>query len=170
MTIKFPLLMCALLLTACASGPAVVTAASGEQQALLDEVKSMAGTWTYYDEKSVKQGVGTFTVTSGGSAVREVLFPGKDHEMTNMFHMDGEALVATHYCAGGNQPRMKAVVGNPGTLEFKLDSVSNLTAADADYMGGLTMTRLDANTVKQTWTSFKAGKTSTWSFILKRNS
>ena len=27
--------------------------------------------------------------------------------MINMYHMDGDDLVLTHYCAGGNQPTMK---------------------------------------------------------------
>ncbi len=169
MKIKLPMLVLVLLLSACAKNAVIVPAASAEQKsALLDEVKKMAGTWTYYDEKNARQGVGTFAVTSGGAVVREVMFPGKPHEMTNMFHMDGQTLVATHYCAGGNQPRMRAKPGKPGELVFKLDSVSNLTSKDTDYMGELTLTRVDANTVKQTWTSFKNGKASPMTFTLKR--
>ena len=44
--------------------------------------------------------------TGGGSAVTETLFPGTAHEMMSVYHMDGDDLVLTHYCAGGNQPRM----------------------------------------------------------------
>ncbi len=36
------------------------------------------------------------------------MYPGMEHEMTNMYTLDGNTLVMTHYCAGGNQPRMRA--------------------------------------------------------------
>ena len=44
---------------------------------------------------------------------------GTPMEMVTLYHMDGAELVATHYCAMGNQPRMRAahqVVD--GTLSF----------------------------------------------------
>jgi len=52
-----------------------------------------------------------------------------DHEMTNVYHMDGPTLVMTHYCAAGNQPRLRAASGTSGTIDFKTDSVTNWTAA-----------------------------------------
>ncbi len=169
MKTKILMILFVLSLSACAKSAVVVPAATAAQKsALLDEVKKMAGTWTYYDDKGASQGIGRFAVTSGGAVVREVMFPGQKHEMTNMFHMDGDALVATHYCAGGTQPRMVARVGKPGELVFKLDSVSNLTSKDGDYMGALTLKRVDTNTVQQTWTSFKNGKSSSNTFTLKR--
>ncbi len=64
-----------------------------------------------------------FKLLSGGSAVRETMFPGTDHEMTNMYHLDGHDLVLTHYCAEGNQSRMRAKPGGKNNvLEFKFES------------------------------------------------
>ena len=49
----------------------------------------------------------SYRVASGGSVVQETLFPGSPHEMISMYHLAGGQLVMTHYCAMGNQPRMK---------------------------------------------------------------
>lgn len=77
-------------------------------KAALDALKSLAGEWT----GSVMKPDGppakvNFRVTSGGSAVFEQQFAGTDHEMTSVYHLDGAELVMTHYCAAGNQPRMR---------------------------------------------------------------
>lgn len=44
-----------------------------------------------------------YEVGSGGTIVRELLFPGTEHEMLSVYHLGGGQLVATHYCAVGNQ-------------------------------------------------------------------
>ena len=63
------------------------------------------------------QVVSTYRVTAAGSAVMEVLFPGTDHEMVTVYHQDGDDLILTHYCAAGNQPRMKCRrVGSESTV------------------------------------------------------
>ena len=57
--------------------------------------------------------VSVIKVTAGGSAVHETLFPGSAHEMVSVYHLDGADLVMTHFCALGNQPRMKADPKSP---------------------------------------------------------
>jgi len=142
----------------------VVRAATPEQNAaLLDRVKSLAGTWegTTPDGTS---GHTTFQVTSAGTAVREIIFPGTPMEMTNMYTMDGPDLLMTHYCAAGNQPHMKAAANAPGsnnnTIAFKSVGVSNLTKPDEMYMGEMTITFIDADHIRQHWQSLKSGKPS----------
>ena len=154
----------AMALAGCASSsssstPAKVTAATPQQNAaLLDQVKQLAGTWEMINAKGEPEGGSTFDVTSAGFAVREVMFPGSDHEMTNVYHMDGSTLVMTHYCAAGNQPRMRAAMGKPGVLDFKLDSVTNWTGGSQEYMGELTLTIKDRDHITQSWSSFVDGK------------
>ena len=46
-----------------------------------------------------------YGVTAAGTAVMEALFPETDHEMLTVYHLEGNDLVLTHYCAMGNQPR-----------------------------------------------------------------
>ena len=104
-------------------------AVSASDAAMIRTLSKLAGDWEMTDEKGERHRAATFAVTSGGSAVREIMFPGEAHEMTNLYHMDGSALVCTHYCAAGNQPRMVAsrpVESDEGTtFHFEFDSVSN---------------------------------------------
>src|SRR5258708_405565 len=65
----------------------------------------LEGTWE--SDKPGEDGkpqVVIFHTTSGKSVVMETMFPGSGHEMLNTYHLDGDALVMTHYCAMGNQP------------------------------------------------------------------
>lgn len=135
----------------------VVTAAKpAEQAALLDRIKSLAGTWETVGPDGKKMTV-DFHVTSNGSAVREVMFPGSGSEMTNMYTMDGPDLLMTHYCAMGNQPHMKASASQGNTIAFKTAGVSNLTAPDQLYMGQMTVIFVDKDHIRQEWQSIQNG-------------
>ena len=70
-------------------------------------------------------------VTAAGSAVHETIFPGTGHEMVSMYHADGKDLIMTHYCALGNQPRMKLDPKSSvdkGEFRFKFAGGSNIDA------------------------------------------
>ncbi|MBM4107320.1 MAG: hypothetical protein FJ255_00640 [Phycisphaerae bacterium] len=124
----------------------------------LDALKALAGEWEMKTGEGQVTLSNVFAVTSNGYVIREIMFPGTGHEMTNMYHMDGDRLVVTHYCAIGNQPRMVAAVPEkPGVWEFKFKDCTNRGVADS-YMGGLTLTIVDADHVTQDWTSFKDGQ------------
>ena len=72
--------------------------------------------------------------TAGGQVMRETMFPGTSHEMVTMYHLDGPQLVLTHYCAAGNQPRMKLVAFTPWRGEVRLHGGSNLDATKDVHM------------------------------------
>ena len=80
-----------------------------------------------------------YKTVSSGSAVCETLFPGTPHEMITMYHLDGDNLIATHYCAMGNQPRMQAVLcacdSARKTCNFKFLDGTNMDAAKDNFMG-----------------------------------
>ena len=134
-------------------------ASDAERAALLDKLKGLEGEWQIKDESGNIVTGTVFKVSSNGSTVREIMFPGSDHEMTNMYHMDGHTLVMTHYCAKGNQPRMRSVqTDQANTIHLKFDGVSNLAVAEDYYMGDLKLTLVDADHLVQEWTSFIAGK------------
>ena len=142
----------------------VVTAASAQQKAAsFDQVAKLAGEWRLADDNgNVIEGEHAastrFDVSSGGKVIREIMFAGQPHEMTNVYHMDGQDLVVTHYCAVGNQPRMRAAQVAPGRIVFKLDQVTNFTAKDQTCMGGLALEIPDQDTVREVWTHFQSGK------------
>ncbi len=145
------------LATACQS-----TGAGGAQdpklrQTLLDSVKSLEGTW-----EGPGQGGQTmrleFHVASNGSIVREVMFPGTPHEMLNVYSLDGNSLLVTHYCAMGNQPHMRATGREGRFLDFRCDSVSDLDKPDEMYMGELTLELPDQDHLVEHWRTFSKGK------------
>lgn len=123
-----------------------------------EAIKQLEGTWRATTADGSVTGEIVYEVTSAGSAVRETMFPGHEHEMTNMYHLDGSSIVVTHYCAAGNQPRMRCTNPTSDTdIAFSLDSVSNLASPEAHYMGGLRLVRVNDSTVEQHWTSYDKG-------------
>ena len=73
-----------------------------------NRLKSLAGRWNGHI--STPEGPVApveYRVTGGGTVVMETLFAGAGHEMITMYTLDGDSIVATHYCAMGNQPTMK---------------------------------------------------------------
>ena len=152
--------MMAIVGVGCAtSQPHAVAAATPQQTAaMFGQVKSLEGTWEMTDEKGNTMVAAVFAVSSNGSVVREVMFPGAPHEMTNVYHMDGPTLLVTHYCAEGNQPVMRARTATPGRIAFEFDSITNFTDPSGSYMGELTLVIVDKNHLRQEWVSFKDGK------------
>ena len=88
----------------------------------------------------------------------ETLFPGTPHEMVTMYHLDGSDLVLTHYCAAGNQPKMKFIAGaDPNILKFDFVSGSNMKPDDM-HMHSATLDLSSQTNVKAEWTSWVGGK------------
>ena len=137
---------------------AVVPADPAVRAPLMDAVAGLAGRWSGTAPDG-SGGTTEFVVSSNGSAVREIMLAGTEHEMTNMYTLDGNALTMTHYCAGGNQPHMRATSIEDGRIVFAPAGVSDLKAEDEVYMGGMTLVIKDADTIEQHWASFKAGET-----------
>lgn len=61
------------------------------------------------------------------SALVEVYGDPAKQTTETIFHRDGDKLLATHYCARGNQPRLKASTKNEvNNLQFKFLDITNL--------------------------------------------
>lgn len=143
----------------CASqGPRTVVHNAQAQANLFDKLKPLAGTWEG-DVEGKRQTAVVSKVTSNGSVFCETMLPGSDHEMTNMYHMDGDTLVLTHYCAIGNQPRMRCTGQKaPNVFVFAYDDATNVAPGQM-YMGEMTLTIIDNNHIRQTWRSYKSDGT-----------
>lgn len=127
----------------------------------LDRIKALAGEWTGKEDMhgQMTDITAVYRVVSAGSAVEERLFPGSPHEMVTMFHMDNGALVATHYCALGNQPRMKCTsFDDAKVLKFSFVDCTNMKSPDEMRMGSLVIDVQDADHATWTWTSQEKGK------------
>lgn len=103
----------------------------------------------------------TYTVVSGGHSLLESMkMPAPEPDMVTVYHRDGEALMATHYCSMGNQPRMRAAAPIPAgnSIRFRFVDVTNLRKPGEGHIRHLTVTFVDAGHFTQEWTSFGEGK------------
>lgn len=102
--------------------------------ARLEFLKSLAGRWSGpAHEGADAPSEFEFRVTAGGSVVEEREFVGTPHEMLTVYHMQGEDLVATHYCMLGNQPRARAVKSSAANaLRFDCDGKPGNAASHDD--------------------------------------
>jgi len=124
-----------------------------------EKLKKLAGEWFSPDEPGGPMCI--YKVTSAGTAVQETLFPGAPHEMVTMYYQEGPDLVLVHYCAMGNQPRMKAgPAAALDKLEFKFAGGSNIDPAKDAHMHDLTLTFLDADRLRAAWTFYRDGRPS----------
>lgn len=134
--------------------PRVVEVDPEMRGTLFDAVAALEGRWEM--EGPDGPAYVEFEVIANGSAVRETMFPGEDHEMVNMYTLAGNGLAMTHYCASGNQPHMRAAAIDGGALAFETTGVSDLKAADEPYMGSMTLVIVDADHIEQHWTTLNA--------------
>ena len=79
--------------------------------------------------------------------------PEKGPKIITIFTIDGDHLLATHYCSAKNQPQMAtppiADVKKP--LAFSLLRVSGLKSPDDFYNTALTVTQEDNDHLAQEW-------------------
>lgn len=126
-----------------------------------ERLKGFAGSW--------KGTVGTpdgppaevvYRVTAGGSAVFETMDPGGEYEMVSVYHLDGDKLLMTHYCAAGNQPRMKLDLAgsSPELLRFVFEGGTNMKVEEGTHIHGATFTLGADGGMDATWQSYTNGK------------
>ena len=149
-----------LLATACGTTPGtgtrlqVVSADPATREALFAPLCALEGRWESEEAEEEPMTI-EFHVSSGGSALREIMFPGSEHEMTNMYTLDGDSVLMTHYCAGGNQPHMRASALEGNRLAFRSEGVSDLKAPDEAYMGEMTLVFVDDDRIEQHWSALR---------------
>jgi hypothetical protein len=150
------------------AAPAAKTAVQSPQAAFA-ALKGLAGDWDVNVEKMGKTEF-QYKVTSNGSAVMETLFPGSEHEMVTLYYMDGADLALTHYCAMGNQPRMKFTgVSDKGEYVFDFAGGSNIDPAKDMHMHAVRIRILGPDKVESVWDSWKDGKkVESKTFVLAR--
>ena len=126
-----------------------------------DRFKGLAGDWVAAeDSEYAKKGdlIARYHLTGGGSAVVEDLFPGTPHEMTTVYHMDGNDLVLTHYCMTGNQPHMRAKATEGDTVAFKFDGGTNIDPKKTRHMHDASFQFVSENEIRTEWSGLADGK------------
>ena len=138
-----------------------------KSEATFKQLASLVGEWdAMQDGVAVKE---TYTLTANGSAVMAETKPANEPAMITMFTVDGDHLIATHYCSARNQPHMS---GAPGDLEegvsFSLERVTGMKTPDDWHNTGLTITLDDKDHMTQRWTWLYKGKAGTTIFKYAR--
>jgi hypothetical protein len=96
---------------------------------------------------------------AAGSAVVHTYAQGTPGEMETVFHMDGDQLLLTHYCALQNAPVLRFVKTNkPGELRFEFKGGTNFDPAIDAHLHESTFVIKDKDTIEQSSTVFAGGK------------
>jgi len=141
---------------------------SNKSAAAFKQLTSLVGEW-----EAVQQGVPvkeTYTLTANGSVLMSETKPDDSQPMITMFTVDGDHLIAAHYCVAGNQPQM--ITGVPGDLDkgltFSLERVTGMKTPDDWHNTGVTLTLDDKDHMTQRWTYLYKGKTGSTVFHYTR--
>ena len=113
------------------STPAMADEAMPVADIQFKKMATMVGVWKTQDEPSLRI---IFEPTAGGSVLVERWMVGaRMHSMT-VYHLDGEALMATHYCPQGNQPRLKMDRGSTENhISFDFHDATNLKSLEQSH-------------------------------------
>jgi hypothetical protein len=142
-------------------------------KAAFDKLKALSGAWEGKAGHGDKLGPASvrWETISAGTAVMETLFPGTDHEMRSVYFLDGGDLVLTHYCAMGNQPRMKlSPASTDRELVFDFDGGTNVNPAKDVHIHSGRIKLLGPDALEGEWTVWGGGRqTGSNRFVLQRS-
>lgn len=124
-------LLASLLLSACASrSPATPPTPTATTQldaaaAWAELTRTLPGTWTLVSDSGDTLEVG-YRVVSHGSALLETYGADPAAQTLSVYHPDGRSLMLTHYCAQGNQVRLRVSAVAPGRVAFSHVDATNV--------------------------------------------
>jgi hypothetical protein len=139
------LLICFVVATGCGTTIAQTVAQPSDAQKEFDKMKTLAGSW-----QGTIMGISinvTIRLTSSGTAILHEATTGggrpPDHEIT-MFYVEGDRLLATHYCDAGNRARFEGKMSPDGkTIELSFLEVTGNTRGG--LVKRMVITVIDAN-------------------------
>ncbi len=93
-----------------------------------ESIRSWEGRWEVAETTALQI---VFEATARGSAMVERWETSAGLHSMTIYHMDGEELIATHYCPQGNQPRLESREAASGEVRFAFRDVTDLDAGEA---------------------------------------
>lgn len=147
-TLTLTLLICLLAPAAVVFGQdntAKAASAQSDGKKAFEKLKTLAGSW-----EGTIMGTSITFIIRAASSNTAILHEGNTdggrpphHEIT-MFYLEGDRLLATHYCDGGNRSRFEGKMSPDGkTIEFVFVDVAGSTKGG--YLKGMVFRLNDAN-------------------------
>lgn len=136
-------------------------AADRSAAAVFESFKAWVGRWEAPTPEG-KTAWKSYRLTGNSTAlVEEYGVEGSpESNMVTLYHLDGDDLMLTHYCAAGNQPRMKArwSESTPVVVTFEFVDATNLSSPNEGHMHRAVFELIDEDHVKESWTFRKDGR------------
>lgn len=95
--------------------------------------RALSGSWKATTSQNRSVTVSYRLVSNGSALVETFTSVTSGKETLSVYHRDGAALMLTHYCAQGNQVRLKAVEAKRERVVFSLLDATNV-GAEQDVM------------------------------------
>ncbi|MEJ2111799.1 MAG: hypothetical protein P8Z37_18190 [Acidobacteriota bacterium] len=140
--------------------PTVLTWGQGEENKSVvpqtpewEKLTSLVGEWEAVMQVEGKPMTSTLEIrmTGDNSAIMHWMDKDSPDEMITMIHPDGKRLLATHYCAAHNQPRMSMIPSKASNqIEFQFMDGTNIAPGDG-YMTGIVFKFIDADHHEESW-------------------
>ena len=105
-------------------------ASAGAGSAAFEQLKSLVGEWHGQRPDGRKIGV-TYRLSAGGSVLVETWNLGPQRESLTIYHMDGSALMASHFCPQGNQPRLRMTQATESRFDFSFYDATGIDPGEA---------------------------------------
>jgi hypothetical protein len=115
-----------------------------------ESLKSLVGDWEATTAKGTKVRA-SYRLMSADSVLVETFTTFSGKQTLTLFHMDGPHVIATHYCAQGNQPRLRLRSTQSKTrFELSFFDITNLTDPQASHLRRLEIELRDLNRFDKT--------------------
>ena len=152
-------------------GLLAMRAQAADASASWDRLRALVGTWQRTEASTPASKAFRIRyrlIAADTALVEEFGDPAKQPTQT-VFHLDGDRVLATHYCAQGNQPRLRLRAG-PSTdaLVFDFLDVTNLRSAVDSHLVRLTFRWRDADHVVREEVYAANGREETGTLVLER--
>lgn len=152
-------------------GLASSAVASDNPQASFTTLQSLVGSWKLTNPTSPKGAAFriTYRLISANTALVESFGDPAGQVTETIYHMDGERLVATHYCAQGNQPRLRLKTAPAkDSFEFEFFDATNLKSPSDSHMIRMKFELVDAKHFQKTEVYTESGKEDVTTLSLER--
>jgi len=133
-------------------------AAAADAKAGFERMAALQGEWVGDGPPDVPGEMSvTYKLTGGGSTVVETLFPGRPQEMVTVYTVEDGALMLTHYCMLGNQPRMRAEPLDDNVLAFHFVGGANIDPQHDPHMHDAVFEFVSDDELVTQWTGWANG-------------